>query len=154
MNQKSVIAAIAALGRSEDIQSTMPLIESEVFGYSIRTGNENEDELKVGIPVSCMLARPAVTSAEIPKLLKKFSNEIIAEVKYDGERTQVNLIESHEIKKIHYDKGDLILYSRGKEDQNEKYYFLLKDLQDYFEVRIKYLFSIQVKKNQQLHLRL
>lgn len=40
----------------------------------------------MGIPISCMLARPANNIEEIKKFLKKFSDDVIAEVKYDGER--------------------------------------------------------------------
>ena len=37
-----------------------------------------------------MLSKAASSSQEIPKLFKKFSEDIIAEMKYDGERSQVN----------------------------------------------------------------
>ncbi len=44
-------------------------------------------KIEPGIPISCMLARPAYSAAEVKKLFKKFGNDIIAELKYDGERS-------------------------------------------------------------------
>lgn len=91
MSPKSVVAAIEDIDKELNIKEATKLLEAKVFGYSIvnSASSEGEEELKVGIPINCMLARPAHNVEEIKKMLKKFSNEIIAEIKYDGERAQV-----------------------------------------------------------------
>jgi len=93
MSPKSIIAAIEQISKTENLQDVIGIIEAEVFGYSLGLSEEKHLEVKVGIPINCMLSRPAMNSAEIPKLLKKFSDEVVAELKYDGERAQVCLFE-------------------------------------------------------------
>ena len=48
--------------------------------------------------------------------------DIIAEVKYDGERTQ-----------IHYDNGEVNLFSRNFDSQNKKFWLLKERLELFFE---------------------
>lgn len=76
-----------------------------------------------------MLGRPAKTFQEFYKLTKKFRREkddyIIAEYKYDGERTQ-----------IHFDATSttgVSLFSRNFDKQNEKFWLLVDKLNDYFK---------------------
>lgn len=133
MSQKSVIAALEMIKEHPRYIELKPEIEEEVFGYSISLGSEGNSELVPGMPINCMLARPAYSAEEMKKLLKKFSTKIIAEVKYDGERAQVpkhNLNSS----KVHFEKGVITVFSRGQENQNEKYHFWLGKLLEYFNV--------------------
>lgn len=91
MKQKSIIAAIEKVSKLEDISSDIERIENDVFGYSIGLKKEGEDveNIIVGKPLKCMLSRPANTANEVPKLLQKYGEDVLAEVKYDGERAQV-----------------------------------------------------------------
>ena len=89
MSQKSVVAALEMIKDHPKYNELKPEIEEEVFGYSISLGSDGNSELAPGLPVNCMLARPAYSAEEMKKLLKKFSTKVIAEVKYDGERAQV-----------------------------------------------------------------
>jgi ATP-dependent DNA ligase len=89
MSQKSVIASLEMLKEHPKYIELKPKIEEEVFGYSISLGSEGNSVLLPGMPINCMLARPAFSAEEMKKLLKKFSTKIVAEVKYDGERAQV-----------------------------------------------------------------
>ncbi len=90
MSQKSVIAAIEKLSKIEDITREVKKIEKDVFGYSIGLVSTDETQnISVGNPVKFMLSRPASTANEVPKLLQKFGDEVLAEMKYDGERAQV-----------------------------------------------------------------
>ena len=62
--------------------------------------------------------------AEVFKHFAKDSDkvDVIAEVKYDGERTQ-----------IHYHNGEVNLYSRNFENQNEKFWYLKNLLEENFK---------------------
>lgn len=94
MKQKSIISAIEKISKIENISLDIERIENDVFGYSIglkKDGDEVENVV-VGKPLKCMLSRPANTAHEVPKLLHKYGDEVMAEVKYDGERAQVILV--------------------------------------------------------------
>ena len=94
MSEKSVIAAIGLVSKVEEIHAEIEQIEAQVFGSSLGITDNNGDmkNLLVGTPISCMLSRPANTALEVPKLLKKYCIDLIAEAKYDGERAQVYTI--------------------------------------------------------------
>eukprot|EP01026_Neomeris_dumetosa_P063074 TRINITY_DN5982_c0_g1_i2.p1 TRINITY_DN5982_c0_g1~~TRINITY_DN5982_c0_g1_i2.p1 ORF type:complete len:728 (-),score=114.77 TRINITY_DN5982_c0_g1_i2:371-2533(-) len=63
----------------------------------------------VGVPVKPMLAKPTNTITEV---LDKFSgSEFTCEYKYDGERAQIHILESGEVK----------IFSRNSENTTEKY---------------------------------
>lgn len=91
MSPKSVIAAIEKISKVEEIQPEIEKIETDVFGFSLGIGHSKEkpSAIVVGTPLSCMLSRPANSPTEVPKLLKKYCDKVLIEVKYDGERAQV-----------------------------------------------------------------
>jgi len=94
MKQKSIISAIEKISKIEDISLDIERIETDVFGYSLGLKKDGEDSenIVVGKPLKCMLSRPANTANEVPKLLQKYGEEVLAEMKYDGERAQVILL--------------------------------------------------------------
>lgn len=72
-----------------------------------------------------MLGKPARDSEEVLKLLKKYidgEGELVAEYKYDGERTQ-----------IHFDGEQVNMFSRNFDTQNRKFWLLQEKLQEYFK---------------------
>ena len=70
-----------------------------------------------------MLCRPTGGCEDIKKLLGAFGNKVICETKYDGERTQ-----------IHYNKGEITLFSRNAEQQNVNYPELTEEIKEYLKV--------------------
>ena len=69
-----------------------------------------------------MLGRAARNVDEAFEMLAKSGPvDIIAEIKYDGERTQV-----------HYSKGKVNLFSRNFESQNDKFWMLREKLEMHF----------------------
>lgn len=104
--------------------------EKNVFGYRIQ-----KEGLSYNLPYKAMVGRPVKTPEEgfkhfVTQKLKgtkvKASGDevvdIIAEVKYDGERTQ-----------IHYENGEVNLFSRNFDSQNKKFWLLKERLELFFE---------------------
>ena len=70
-----------------------------------------------------MLGRAARTINEAYDMFAKSGPaDVIADIKYDGERTQV-----------HFSNGQVNLFSRNFESQNEKFWMLREKLQEWFE---------------------
>lgn len=78
--------------------------EQNLFGYRISATSDSP--LVLNVPLKPMVGRPAKTADEAFKTLIKKTDpdksDLIVEVKYDGERTQ-----------IHYENGIINLYSRN-----------------------------------------
>lgn len=70
-----------------------------------------------------MVGRPFKSAAEVlAHFSKRGPIDLIAEIKYDGERTQ-----------IHYENGEVNLFSRNFESQNKKFWLLKERLELHFE---------------------
>lgn len=79
-------------------------------------------QLTPGVPLKPMLARPTKSIGEV---LDRFQGvEFTCEYKYDGERAQVHLLES----------GEVRVYSRNSEDMSERYPDLLAITKDFVRV--------------------
>lgn len=111
---------------NEKFENFITSVEKDVFGYTIRDKPQN---LSVNIPLTSMLGRSAKNFTELSKYVigksdlsdSSISVKILAEYKYDGERTQ-----------IHFDGQKVNLFSRNFELQNLKYFELHKQLENYF----------------------
>lgn len=83
-------------------------IEKELFRKYLQI--EGRELRPQGPPVDPMLARPIVDIEKLPKLLAKFNDTILVEMKYDGERVL-----------MHWDGLCFNIYSRSGESANIKY---------------------------------
>ena len=107
----------------EEKERVLGEFEEEVFGYRIRG---EVTSLSACVPLKPMVGRAAKSAEDVvEKLLKLDTNkdtlDIFAEIKYDGERTQ-----------IHYENGVVSLFSRNFESQNHKFSLLKQRLELYF----------------------
>ena len=95
--------------------------EKSVFGYRIE---EVTTSGEVNMPLKPMVGRAVKNASEVVEKLapKEQLPDLIAEIKYDGERTQ-----------IHYNKGEINLFSRNCESQNTKFWLLKQRLELHFE---------------------
>ena len=82
-------------------QELLDDFEQNIFGYRIQ---EKSDVSVIGVPLKPMVGRPAKSVEEV---LKEMKPDLICEIKYDGERTQ-----------IHYNDGEINLFSRNFDNQN------------------------------------
>lgn len=99
--------------------STIEEFERDIFGYRIG----GESKVILNIPFKAMIGRPSKTADEVIEHFQKRDKEkkpldLIAEIKYDGERSQ-----------IHYDGKTVNLYSRNFTSQNQKFYLLKERLE-------------------------
>eukprot|EP00347_Sterkiella_histriomuscorum_P002971 403366097 len=121
--------------------------ENTIFGYKIYNNSSFGDQgldinseeiqdseikpkqtgklLPTNVPLKPMLGRPAKDFEEVLKLTSKFRKNqddyLLAEYKYDGERTQ-----------IHFDGEKVMMYSRNFDTQNQKFWRLNELLTTYF----------------------
>eukprot|EP01017_Pseudomicrothorax_dubius_P042988 TRINITY_DN7091_c0_g3_i1.p1 TRINITY_DN7091_c0_g3~~TRINITY_DN7091_c0_g3_i1.p1 ORF type:complete len:520 (-),score=68.65 TRINITY_DN7091_c0_g3_i1:50-1609(-) len=101
---------------NEQFSGTIRKAEENILGYSSNTRSIKDGKSFLGLPIPPMLCRAACEVEEIPKLLQKFSPEILVEEKFDGERTQ-----------IHFQRGKpLLMFSRNFERQEHRFLNLSK----------------------------
>lgn len=113
------------LSKTEDIMreafSVIPnyeIIIKNALQYGISNLLEH-CQLTPGVPLKPMLAKPTKSIGEV---LDRFQGEeFTCEYKYDGERAQVHLLES----------GEVRVYSRNSEDMSERYPDLLAIVKDF-----------------------
>ncbi|KAJ9099620.1 DNA ligase 1 [Naganishia cerealis] len=80
-------------------------------------------KLTPGIPLKPMLAKPTKSISEV---LDRFQGEdFTCEYKYDGERAQVHLLET----------GEVRIYSRNSEDMSQRYPDLISILKDFVKTQ-------------------
>lgn len=80
-------------------------------------------KLTPGIPLKPMLAKPTKSITEV---LDRFQGEeFTCEYKYDGERAQVHMLES----------GEIRIYSRNSEDMSQRYPDLISILRDFVKTQ-------------------
>lgn len=114
-----------SLSKTEDIMreafSVIPnyeIIIKNALQYGIANLLEH-CQLTPGVPLKPMLAKPTKSIGEV---LDRFQGEeFTCEYKYDGERAQVHLLES----------GEVRVYSRNSEDMSERYPDLLSIVKDF-----------------------
>ena len=114
-----------SLSRTEDIMreafSLVPNYEIIIrTALQHRVGNLLEHcQLKPGVPLKPMLAKPTKSIGEV---LDRFQGvEFTCEYKYDGERAQVHLM----------DTGEVRVYSRNSEDMSQRYPDLVAIVKDF-----------------------
>ena len=91
--------------------------EKTVFGYML------QDKLIYNVPFKPMVGRPFKSAAEVlTHFSKRGPVDLVAEIKYDGERTQ-----------IHYENGEVNLFSRNFDSQNKKFWLLKERLELHFQ---------------------
>lgn len=116
-----------ALSKAEDTIreafSVIPnyeVIVRKAFQYGILNLLEH-CQLTPGIPLKPMLAKPTKSIGEV---LDRFQGEeFTCEYKYDGERAQVHLLDS----------GEVRIYSRNSEDMSQRYPDLISIVKDFIK---------------------
>lgn len=133
--KKTVFTAIESIPKTKEVIDYIQQLESNVFGRVLELKIKDQKEivtpdLKIGIPLSLMGGRPAGDISNILEMFKKFDGNILCEVKYDGERSQ-----------IHFDKETDIIqcFSRNFENHTDKNKNLLNELKTH-------LISIGIEK--------
>lgn len=128
--EKSLLEYLSSLENDHD--AIVQDFEQNIFGYRISTPTSNDSAL-LNVPLKPMVGRPVKNAAEALKTLTKKSEthaDLIAEIKYDGERTQ-----------IHYQNGKINLFSRNFDSQNKRFWLLKQRLEQHFETN-SHLFQI------------
>jgi DNA ligase 1 len=96
--EKCLLSYISSLPNKQQLLDDF---EQNIFGYRIQ---EKSDVSVIGVPLKPMVGRPAKSVEEV---LTEMKPDLICEIKYDGERTQ-----------IHYNDGEINLFSRNFDNQN------------------------------------
>ena len=83
-----MISALETVKIPSEYSDFLNEVQLKVFGYHII----KQDSLKVGFPLNLMSGRPASSLESVPNLFAKFDGNVVVEIKYDGERSQVLII--------------------------------------------------------------
>jgi DNA ligase-1 len=103
--------------KMKEHDSLINYLEKEIFKYKISYDDSNENILKPGQFVNVMLCKPGEDMDSLLKSLKD-TKQILAEIKYDGERSQ-----------LHFDGTTVEMGSRAFEDQSVLYGHLRDEIQ-------------------------
>jgi len=89
----------------ETAYEELSFFERTIFGYRIKDLSKQPEKAEYHIPIKLMVGKPAKDTSEVTKVMtSKFTQgqtPLIAEYKYDGERSQV-----------HFSDNKLSMFSR------------------------------------------
>ena len=124
--EKSLLQYLQESGNQSLVQD----FEKNIFGY--RISSDSGSSLLMNVPLKPMVGRPVKNAKEAVSTLQKKKkgeeekkSDLIVEVKYDGERTQ-----------IHFENGKVNLFSRNFDSQNKRFWLLKQRLELFFESKV------------------